>query len=372
MKKVMLMLKTTGLMVSILLAAAACADADSASEEQSSTDATSGVGGAGGATISTGVAQGGAGAGFDPVGSGGSMSCLESSAEATVSPLDIVVLLDRSGSMAGSLWNGSVSALSSFFQNPGGADISAGISYFPPPGSALECQPSSYNPLHVPIVDLATSAATLDSDMMMQTPAGNATPTWAGLYGTLQYANDHQDLNPDHVVIVVLASDGDPTSCNIDINDISALAATAYAYNGVRTFVVAIQGATVSNLDMIAAAGGTMQAYDVTTDVTLFKQKMDEIRKQVLSCEFVIPDPRGGEEFDPGEVNVNYTPGGSNTPESIPQAADANDCGDDPGWYYDNPSAPKKILFCPATCDLIQMDDRAKVEFVFGCPTVVN
>src|SRR5690606_13024460 len=108
----------------------------------------------------------------------------------------------------------------------------------------------------------------------------------------------------------------------------------------------------------------------VTTDINLFKQKMDEIRAEVLGCEYIIPDPTSG-EFEPTKVNVKYTPGGG-TPENIPQAQSLEDCGDDPGWYYDNAQNPTKIFFCPATCTTIQADDMAKVDFVFGCPTIVN
>jgi hypothetical protein len=353
---------------SIAACSAGRADGTSSSSSgKSSSSSTGGAGGAGGDIFTVGA--GGEG-GFLPSGSGGGENCLESSQEAIVSPLDVMVLLDRSGSMSGALWDGSVAALESFFQNPGATEISAGISYFPPPGNALECQPSSYDPPHVPVVDLATDAATLVSDMQSQTPAGDDTPTYAGLYGTLVYANDYQDQNPDHVVIVVLASDGDPTACNTDVGDISDLAATAHAYNGVRTFVIAIQGATVANLDQIAAAGGTMAALDVTSDITQFQQALDDIRKEVLACEYVIPDPED-QEFDPTKVNVEYTSGAGDT-ESIPQADDLADCGDDPGWYYDNPQNPTKIIFCPATCDLIQSDDMAKVDFIFGCPTIVN
>ena len=359
---------TNAILVAAALAAAACAGgSDTATSTSGNGNAVVGAGGAGGTTVSVG--QGGET--IDPVGTGGNQGCLTENAEATVSPLDIIVLLDRSGSMSGSKWNGSVTALTNFFQSPGGTGISAGISYFGPPNGDPECQPASYNPLHVPVVDLATSSATLVNDVQSQSPAGSTTPTWAALYGTLQYANDYQDQNPTHVVIVVLASDGDPTSCNTSITDIAALAAQAYAYNGVRTFVIAIQGSTIANLDQIAAAGGTMAAYDVTNDIMLFQQKMDEIRKDVLACEFVIPDPTSG-TFDPTKVNVEYTPGGNGTPENIPQASDAADCGNDPGWYYDNPAAPTKIIFCPASCATIQADDMAKVQFVFGCPTIVN
>ena len=353
---------------------AACGGGETNDSSDDDTNSTTGVsdGGAGGGTTTTG--EGGSGGlgftGSGGMGSGGEMGCLAEEAEATTSPLDIVVLLDRSGSMAGSLWNGSVDALTQFFQNPGGAGISASLTYFPPPNNSDLCQPTSYDPPHVPLTDLVDPSA-LVSNMQSQTPGGAYTPTWGGLYGALLYANALQDQNPDHVVIVVLASDGDPTTCNTDVPTIAGLAQTAYDYNGVRTFVIAIQGSTVSNLDQIAAAGQTVQALDVTMDITLFKQKMDEIRAQVLACEYVIPDPGSG-DFDPTKVNVKYTPGGTGTPEDIPQAENAGDCGNDPGWYYDNPAAPTKIFFCPATCETIQADGAAKVDFVFGCPTIVN
>ena len=347
---------------------------DDASETE--TNAASADGGAGGGTTTTDATGGhGGDGGFVPVGSGGSggdMGCLTTEAEATQSPLDIVVLLDRSSSMSGNVWDSTVNALTQFFNSPGGPNISAAMSYFPAPGNAPECLPASYDPPHVPMSDLTVGANVLVTDLQAQTPSGDYTPTHGGLYGSLLFANDHQDANPDRVVIVVLASDGDPTSCDTDINNIASLAATALAYNGVKTFVIAIQGATLANLDAIAAAGGTMQALDVTQDITQFKAKMDEIRNQILACEFVIPEPSMGMEFDPTKVNVEYTPGNMGTPEQLPQAQDAQDCGTDPGWYYDNNVNPTKIILCPGSCDIVEMDPGAKINFVFGCPTVVN
>jgi hypothetical protein len=170
-------------------------------------------------------------------------------------------------------------------------------------------------------------------------------------------------------VVVVLASDGDPTSCNSAIADIANIAATAYAFNGVRTYAVAIQGATVTNLDQIAASGGTGQAIDITADVTELSAKLTEIRA-TLACEFDIPPPSDG-EFDPTQLNVEYSPGNGDPKETIPQVAGPSACGPDGGWYYDNPNVPTKVTFCTATCDRVKQDANAKVRFVFGCPTVV-
>ncbi|MEZ4444398.1 MAG: VWA domain-containing protein [Polyangiaceae bacterium] len=336
---------------------------------------------AGGAGSSTGGATGQGGGssgvgGFHATGGGnaqgGGEGCLTSEAAAEESPLDLIVLLDRSASMAGPVWNGSVAALTTFFQSPGGASVSAGLEFFPPSGSEPQCQPSSYNPIAVPVADLATSSATLVSAVQSQSPAGAETPTWAALYGTLQFATNYQEQNADHVVVVVLASDGDPTACNTQVTDIADIASTALAYNGVRTFVVAIQGATLANLDQIAAAGGTGQAFDVTSDISLFSQKLDEIRAQVVACEFLIPEPGDGMDFDPTKLNVTYDPGGMGSPGDIPQVANLDACNGGDGWYYDNPNAPTKALLCPATCDTVQADGMAKVSFVFGCPTIVK
>ena len=76
--------------------------------------------------------------------------------------------------------------------------------------------------------------------------------------------------------------------------------------------------------------------------------------------------------FDPLKVNVEYTPGGSNTPEEFPQADNLQDCGDEDGWYYDDPINPTKVFLCPKSCERVQLDTDANVKILFGCPTRVN
>jgi hypothetical protein len=79
-----------------------------------------------------------------------------------------------------------------------------------------------------------------------------------------------------------------------------------------------------------------------------------------------------GMEFDPVKLNVEYTPGGSMTPQELPQADNEADCGAGPGWYYDNPANPTKVILCPGTCAQVETDVGAKVELLFGCPTKFN
>jgi hypothetical protein len=74
----------------------------------------------------------------------------------------------------------------------------------------------------------------------------------------------------------------------------------------------------------------------------------------------------------PNEVNFTYTPGGTSEPITLPRADNLGDCGDAPGWYYDNNQAPQKILLCPASCEIVKNDDEAAVAAAFGCTSILN
>ena len=100
---------------------------------------------------------------------------------------------------------------------------------------------------------------------------------------------------------------------------------------------------------------------------------MQDIQGSVLACEFLIPDPsKNGIEFDANKVNVIYTPGDMSGAQKLPQVATPDKCGNEPGWYYDNPAQPTKVSLCKASCDTVQADNGAKVQVAFGCPTVLK
>ncbi|MBI4704933.1 MAG: VWA domain-containing protein [Deltaproteobacteria bacterium] len=316
--------------------------------------------------------------------------CNATEAQAKRIPLDMIVLVDRSGSMMGELWEQTVKALTAFFQDPASAQINIALNFFGPRDENVEgneiCNPVQYNPPQVPgappLLVLPDDAAKLVGELNApESDPGGTTPMYGALKGTLQFATAFQDAHPEHKVIVVFTSDGEPCcgECEEFNGDpsyedvdpkIKGLAASAYNYNLVQTYVVAIEGADVDELNKIAAAGGTGQVYDVTADIALFKQKMEEIRSNALGCEYLIPDPEEG-EFDPTKLNVQFTPGGGK-PETIPQAGSAQDCGAGQGWYYDDPLAPLKIFLCPKTCTKVQSDQEGKITMLFGCPTEVN
>ncbi len=90
-----------------------------------------------------------------------------------------------------------------------------------------------------------------------------------------------------------------------------------------------------------------------------------------VSCEITIPQPSQGGSIDPSQVAVKYLAGGVGPGVTLPQAASAQACGTNEGWYYDDPNAPTKIILCPATCATVQADPGANVKLDLGCTNVI-
>ncbi|MEP7121100.1 MAG: vWA domain-containing protein [Byssovorax sp.] len=334
---------------------------------QSASSATGSTGGAGG------MGTGGMDVMID--GGGGSVeeagACTSVSAAAHPIDLDIIFLIDQSGSMTGPKWIGTSAALKAFFTDPASANIGVGMSLFPN-HKVSKCITADYETLNVPILTLPQNTFALTNSIPADATL-YGTPTFGALQGTLLAATSYQDAHPSHKVIVILATDGDPNSCGIkSIYDIAALAKSARSYNGVLTYVIGVEGSFIPNLNVIAYAGGTTAAYDITTDINQLSAKMAEIRKVSLGCDFAIPPPPDGKDLDPGKVNVSYTPKGMGAPATLPRADDLLDCGGKPGWYYDNNFTPTKIVLCPESCTTVKADISAKVSALFGCTSVAN
>lgn len=245
----------------------------------------------------------------------------------------------------------------------------------------FSCDVPQYAAPAVNIDLLPGTAQSLIASMNAQAPIG-PTPTAAALSGALDQAKAYAAANPTHKVVAVLATDGLPTLCMPqDFGGISSIAQTAL--NGtpsVSTFVIGVFAGNdmtaKMNLDQLAAAGGTNQAFIVDTSQNVeqaFLAALNAIRGQKLACEYLIPTPPPGETLDYGKVNVEHTPMGSATPNTIFYVGSAANCNaTSGGWYYDaDPAAggsPTKIEICPATCDVFGMGGQINISL--GCATV--
>jgi hypothetical protein len=316
-------------------------------------------------------------------------------------PIDMYFLVDSSGSMAedvlgGSKWTVVSSALVSFLTDPRNADVGVGIGYFP---NAVQttCTVGQPDCLCIPIINLcfpnfggscivadyATPAVPLAlppaptavvADIQLRQLSGG-TPTRPAVEGALQYLEQWAAQHPDRKALLVLATDGDPTGCDPNMpDDVATLAAAALAGpQAIQTFVIGV-GQSLTSLNAIALAGGSGQAFLVDTggDVAkAFADALDAIRGVAAPCDFLIPtEGTGGEAVNPSKVNVRYSAANSSS-ILLPQVnnSDPANCGPSGGWYYDNPSNPKTIKLCAATCEALT---GGSIQVEFGCDTIVD
>ncbi len=96
---------------------------------------------------------------------------------------------------------------------------------------------------------------------------------------------------------------------------------------------------------------------------------LDNIAKGLvtrLGCEFALPKSDGG-TIDPTKVVVQFTPSGGPA-KTLTQVTDASKCGAiTDGWYYDDNTSPTKILLCPTTCSTVGADQSGTISVLLGC-----
>jgi hypothetical protein len=325
--------------------------------------------------------------------------------------LDLYLMLDQSGSMSevvadgGTKWGAVTGAINGFLTQPSAAGLGVGLQYFGLPavdagactanaacttsadcgagtcvagtcfcstgGAADSCLSSDYQRPSVEIAPLPAVGPTISASMAAHSPA-TATPTSAALQGAVDHASEWAVAHPGHKAVVLLATDGDPTECDTSLTNIAAIAQKAAAGTpNVLTFVIGI-GSSLTNLNTIAAAGGTSSAFIVDTSGNVTQQfldALDKIRGAAQSCAYALPAPSVG-AIDYARVNVQYTPGGTGAPITLSKVIDAASCppsGD--AWYYDVNGAPTQILLCASACTTVRQDAKASVAVVLGCST---
>src|SRR6478752_2243094 len=182
-------------------------------------------------------------------------------------PIDLFAVIDRSGSMdeatssGVSKWSATKAAFRDFLDHAP-AGMGFGLSLFPVPGDdTASCRTERYRYAAMPIADVSQMANGAFSQLDSVKPQGQ-TPTAPALTAALDLATTYGVAHLDRSVVVVLATDGLPTTCAP--TDAVALAELAQqALDGpahVRTLVVASgSDARAAGFARIAAAGGTLR-----------------------------------------------------------------------------------------------------------------
>jgi hypothetical protein len=321
----------------------------------------------------------------DPKGS----SCVGELYQGKALPLDVFVMFDESGSMA-TMDDGVTmridavrAAVGQFLQDPDSAGVGVGIGYFgtqPLSCACTSCNAADYATPAVPIAVLPGAAPAVIASLARQAPTGE-TPTGAALRGACTYANGAKQAQPGHNVVILLVTDGVPQApltsqaggCNPTLADATAAASSCFASGAqIRTYVLGV-GPSLSNLDQIAAAGGTGRAHLVESGGAAgVLEALGAIRKDaMIPCSLEIPrGASGSAAVDPNTVNVVYADASCTLTTLVNVRTSA---GCDPqrgGWYYDDPARPASIQLCGASCAAVAAPG-AQLRISVGCSTLV-
>ncbi len=289
----------------------------------------------------------------------------------SLSPLDLMVVLDVSYSMDyDQKWVGVKSALKSFVQMKEFEGLGVGMQYFP---LRAQCQISAYETPAVNIATLPGVGPTIAASLDQQQMSGG-TPTVKVMEGATAYTSDWAKKHPTHKSVIVLATDGMPDNVckgvtqglpNSLANVLAVTSAAAKADPPVKTFVIGV-GKDLDALNRIAEAGGTEKAILVDTaknaDVA-FLTALTQIRRSALGCEFAVPP---GDRVDKTQGQVRFVL--DEGPEvTFVNVQSREGCVRGNGWYFDDPKAPKTLFFCDDTCTAVTQGKTGQLFVEFGC-----
>jgi hypothetical protein len=305
----------------------------------------------------------GGGAGGGGVDPNPDANCGSQTNSATKQPPNVLLVLDRSGSMGDDIaqdckclatgnssspacadrttckdrWTTVSTAVTATVQAT--PDIHWGLKlYSTPSGSGCTVN----NQIEVQVA--ANSGAAIQQQIQGTNPANN-TPTAQAIKAAVAYLKTVTD--PGNKVIL-LATDGQPncgsggsSSPNVDAT-IAEITAAKDA--GFQVYVIGI-GPSVGNLNNFAVAGGTGQYYPATSPEELTKA-LTAISTTVASCTFTLT---------------------TKPPDQIAVYLDKNLVKQDPadGWSYGANS--QTIVLNGDTCNKVKSGEATTVQVLFGC-----
>ncbi|MGH1343506.1 MAG: vWA domain-containing protein [Nannocystales bacterium] len=334
----------------------------------------------------------------------GELNCGEQEFVLEAVPPNVVLVLDKSGSMVQNEWDAdndpmtdtetrwrSLHDVVSFVVNTFEAEINFGAVLFPSTSAIAELGAGACVVNAQPEVPVAATnaAGVLDGIPAASAAAtiNGATPATAGVQTALDHLNT-LDENIDRFMILITdgaancGADADTSMCpglgcglmeDYDTN-LSSVVGDAFTTDSVPTFVIGIDildelvgadpgdgqvGAnTFTELNTVAEAGGRAREgdekfFNATNEIEL-QAALAEIAGQVVSCTI----PLSEEPSDPDFVEIEI---GGMTYEQV------TDCETEDGWVYSNPKGPyDAIELCNAACDALA--ESGELDATFGCP----
>jgi hypothetical protein len=301
--------------------------------------------------------------------------------------LDIFVMFDVSGSMA-TKDDGTTmridavrGAIRQFLQAPESAGLGVGIGYFGTQElscACTSCNPNDYATPSVSIGELPGQGTALLSSLEAAKPTGE-TPTGAALRGSCSYARQFAAAHSGHEVVVLLVTDGEPQAprtspsgtCSPTLPDaVNAAKECSGGSTAIRTYVLGV-GPSLQNLNQIAAAGATKQAYLVESGGGAeVLQALNRIRTDAsIPCALQLPQP-ANTTLDLNTVNIVHADANC-TMTTIGMVQNVAACSPQlGGWYYDDPTQARSLRLCDTTCQQVSASG-SQLRVSVGCRTQI-
>ncbi len=342
--------------------------------------------------------------GADSSSSGGELNCGEQEFVLEAVPPNVVLVLDKSGSMVQNSWDAdndpktaeetrwrSLHDVVSFVVGTFETEINFGATLFPSTAAIAELGAGACVVSETPEVPVAA----LNGDGVLGgIPNANAvatingaTPATAGIQTALEHLKGLDETIDRFMILITdgaanCGADADTSMCpglgcglmeEYDTN-LPTVVGDAFEVDGVPTFVIGIDildelvggepndgqvaANTFTELNAVAEAGGrgregAEKFFNATNEIEL-QDALAEIAGQVVSCTI----PLNPEPTAPDFVEIEI--GGT--------AIDrVEDCETEDGWVYSNPEGPyDAIELCNAACDALA--NNGELDATFGCP----
>lgn len=320
------------------------------------------------------LSWGALGCGADPGGDGADAgadgaACTPTTMAATAAPVDLLVLLDQSGSMAdpvagGTKWQAVSAALADFAQTSTQPGLRVGLAYFAVAGASGDsCAVADYATPEVELGPVTAAAGAITASLALHAPSTGA-PTAPALAGALAHAGAWAVEHPAAAATVALVTDGAPTDCDTATSGLVAIAAAAAAATpAVVTSAIGV-GPGLGFLDAVADAGGGAAAQvplagDVAGGV---RAGLELAVARAGQCRYAVPVGA-----DLAQLNLVLAVGAA-APATVPRVADAAACASGDGWYVEDAG---RARLCATSCAAVTTM-TARVEVAVGCPTVAR
>jgi len=348
-------------------------------------------------TVGSGTPGGGGGSGTStapinlpdasaggPSGNGGSggpsptsdAHCGVQTSNTTKDLTDVLLVLDRSGSMSESIaedcccnsactqasnasmckdtsncterWPALTSAVNTTIAQTTG--INWGLKFFTTPPTAGSKQSNSCAVSDGVEVGIGAGSASQIATAISTVSPGANTPTASAIAKATTYLQTIKDQNNK---VILLATDGEPnckggSGSNSDVPGTEQAIADALTA-GFKVYVIGI-GPSVGNLDNFAQKGGTDKSFPATSAADL-ANALASISKAVASCTFTVTAPPQG--ADPNNIAV-YLDG------TLLAKDPAN------GWSFG--ASTQTVTLNGTDCNDITSGKATKVQVYFGCP----